>query len=86
MANNIVKTAQGKEIDIEALRLQNEDTIAVGNMHVNARGDQLSPVTGEVVKTRNERMRDYYKLHSEVPNDAPIETSAKKVKQPKKGN
>jgi hypothetical protein len=70
MPNNIT-TANGNAIDMEALRLKNEKTVAVGNMRVNARGDELSPTTGEVTRTKNERMTDYYKLHSLVPTEKP---------------
>ena len=44
---------QGKVIDFDSLRLSNELTPAVGNMKVNARGDQIRP-NGEIVKTRDE--------------------------------
>lgn len=64
---NIMVTANGKTIDMETLKLKNEKTVAVGNMRVNARGDELSPTTGEIVKTREQRMRDHYRLHSTVP-------------------
>lgn len=62
------KTANGKLIDMDGLRLKNEDTIALGNMRTNARGDELGP-GGRVIKTRNERMNENYKLHSMVPKD-----------------
>jgi hypothetical protein len=62
------KTANGKLVDMDGLRLKNEDTIALGNMRTNARGDELGP-GGKVVKTRNERMNENYKLHSMVPKD-----------------
>lgn len=65
--NNIIVTANGNALDMEALKIKNEKTVAVGNMRVNARGDELSPTTGEVTKTRNQRMTDYYRLHSVVP-------------------
>lgn len=55
----IYRSSQGKPVDIELIRLRNEETIAVGNMKVNARGDELGP-GGVVVKTRNEVMDDYY--------------------------
>jgi hypothetical protein len=64
---NITVTANGNAIDMEALRLKNEKSVAVGNMKVNARGDEISPTTGEVTRTRNQRMTDYYRLHSTVP-------------------
>ena len=62
MSRNTYKTAQGQIIDIDNLRLVNEGTIAVGNMKVNARGDQVKP-DGSVIKTRNELMKDQYKLN-----------------------
>ena len=46
----------GKQIDIDAIQHTNAEVIAVGNMNVNARGDQLGP-GGKVVKTRNEVMK-----------------------------
>lgn len=65
--SRIVVTANGNTIDMETLKLKNEKTVAVGNMRVNARGDEISPTTGEVVKTREKRMSEYYKIHSTVP-------------------
>ena len=57
------RTAQGKAVDLDGLILVNERTIAVGNMGVNARGDELGP-GGIVVNTRNQIMDDYYKLNT----------------------
>jgi hypothetical protein len=57
------RTAQGKAVDLDGLILVNERTIAVGNMGVNARGDELGP-GGIVVNTRNQVMDDYYKLNT----------------------
>lgn len=71
MSNKTVITANGNSLDMEALRLKHEKTVAVGNMRVNARGDELSASSGEVVRTRNQRMNDYYKLHSTVPTAKP---------------
>ena len=56
---NKYKTAHGKTIDIDSLRLQNEKVIAVGNMKVNARGDQLGR-GGEIIQTRNQLMAQQY--------------------------
>jgi hypothetical protein len=69
------KSANGKLVDIDGLRLANEDTIAVGNMRVNARGDELG-AGGKVVKTRNEKMNENYKLHTMVPKDDVVHTDA----------
>lgn len=49
----IYKTMQGKTIDFDSLRLNNELVPAVGNMKVNARGDKLGS-HGNIVKTRDE--------------------------------
>ena len=53
------RTAQGKTLDIEKLRLQNELIPAIGNMRVNARGDQLGP-GGRVVKNREDMVNEHY--------------------------
>ena len=51
---------RGKEVDMEKLTIRNELTPAVGNLKVNARGDQLGP-GGQIVKTKEELLQDYYK-------------------------
>ena len=56
---NKYRSAHGKTIDIDRLRLVNEKTIAVGNMKVNARGDQLGR-GGEIIQTRNQVMNQQY--------------------------
>lgn len=66
--SKLYRTATGKVVDLDQLMLRNEDSIAVGNMKVNARGDELGP-GGKVVKTRNQRVSEAYKLHGMVPVD-----------------
>jgi hypothetical protein len=56
------RTARGVPVDMDRIRLANEQTIAVGNMKVNARGDQLGP-GGKVIKTRQQIMAEKNKLH-----------------------
>jgi hypothetical protein len=66
------RTAHGKTVDIDKLRLVNEKTIAVGNMKVNARGDQLGQ-GGKIIATRNQVMNQQYKIHGTmVGDDLPI--------------
>ena len=55
----VVRSMRGKEVDMEKLNLKNETTPAVGNMKVNARGDELGP-GGKIVRTREEILKDYY--------------------------
>lgn len=59
MSRQTYRTAQGKPIDMDALRVRNEGTVAVGNMKTNARGDELGP-GGIVVRTRDQVMKEYY--------------------------
>jgi hypothetical protein len=56
------RTARGLSIDMDRIRLANENTIAVGNMKVNARGDQLG-AGGKIIKTRQQIMAEKNKLH-----------------------
>jgi hypothetical protein len=59
MARGVYRTAQGKFINMDNLRLQNEQERAIGNMKVNARGDKIDN-QGNVVKRRNEVIKDHY--------------------------
>ena len=75
----IHRTAQGKPLDMEALRLKNEMVPALGNMRVNARGDLLGP-GGKVIKTREMRMDEFYRARpgkSERPTKGPVPTSGR---------
>jgi hypothetical protein len=53
------KTAQGKILDMDKLRLLHEREIAVGNMNVNARGDVIDQY-GNIVKKKNDIIKDKY--------------------------
>lgn len=75
----VYTTANGKQINLDALIAQNESTIAVGNMKVNARGDQLGP-GGRVEAGKNQVMQEYYKLNTPVAVDAAPTPSVKKQK------
>lgn len=55
----IYRSMQGKEIDIDKLRIRNETTLAVGNARVNARGDEIGP-GGKIIKKREEIVTEYY--------------------------
>ena len=70
------RTMQGKAIDMDLLRQRNELTPAVGNVRVNARGDELGP-GGKIIKKREEVLRDYYEdnvapTEFETPTAEPI--------------
>jgi hypothetical protein len=54
-------------IDMDAVKLSNEDAIAVGNMKVNARGDKLGP-GGRVEIGRNQVMDQAYAVNTSRTN------------------
>jgi hypothetical protein len=56
---------------MDRLRLANETSIAVGNMKVNARGDQLGP-GGKIVKTRAQILAEKNKLYGALADDTPV--------------
>lgn len=73
---NKFKTAGGKTIDIDNLRLMNEKTIAVGNMKVNARGDQLGK-GGEIIMPRSQVMAQQYpKMQTPIATNESINNVA----------
>ena len=56
MTRKVYKSAMGKPVDLGSLILQNEGVRAVGNMNVNARGDQLNS-DNRVIETKNQRVQ-----------------------------
>lgn len=72
---------QGREIDLDQLRNRNEMTLAVGNVRVNARGDELGP-GGKIIRRREEIMAEYHAAHpDEVQASKPVEKTV--VETPK---
>lgn len=69
--SKIYKTARGKSIDIDKIKLANETAVAVGNMRVNARGDQLG-AGNKIAATRNQIMDQVYAVEDAPysPNDS----------------
>ena len=62
------RTSSGKSVDVGALLLANETAPAIGNMNVNARGDEIDPA-GNITKSREDIMREYNELNTMVPSD-----------------
>ena len=54
------KSAKGKVVDMAAMARQHENTRAVSNVPINAKGDIIDN-RGKVVKTREEAKKEYYK-------------------------
>lgn len=55
----VYRTMQGKSVNMDMLRKRNELTPAVGNVSVNARGDELGP-GGQIIRKREEIVKEYY--------------------------
>jgi hypothetical protein len=55
----LYQSIRGKTVDMEKLTLMHETEPAVGNVRVNARGDELGS-GGKVVRTREQVLQDYY--------------------------
>jgi hypothetical protein len=72
------RTMQGRAIDMDKLRSQNELTPAVGNMKVNARGDEIGK-GGKIVRTREQVMSTYYEGNPKATPDGDVQ-----VQQPVK--
>jgi hypothetical protein len=55
----VYRSMQGKQVDMESLAARNETMPAVGNVRMNARGDELGP-GGVVVRKREDIVNDHY--------------------------
>lgn len=79
MTRKVYRTAQGRMIDLGALQLQNENTRAVGNMGVNARGDLLDN-QNKPIKSRNQQVNKQYNKQMSNVSNRPVHSSAKAAK------
>ena len=70
--NSLYKSLQGKLVDIDMLRQKNELTPAIGNMRVNARGDQIGK-GGKIVRSRESLLKDYYASQDGMPTEKMVE-------------
>ena len=74
MAKGKYRSAQGKIVDMNALVANNETVPSIGNMAVNARGDEILS-DGTIIKTREQLMKEYHNLSTMIPEDGPIPES-----------
>jgi hypothetical protein len=68
------RSMQGKVVDLELLSAKNELVPAIGNVRVNARGDELGP-GGRIVRKREDIIAEYY---ANNPNAVPDETMGRR--------
>ena len=83
-------TYRGVTMDMDSLRRENEKTPAIGNMKVNAKGDQIN--RGVVTKTADQIARENHRIQTTVvstglkgkqPDATGISVEPTKVKTPK---
>ncbi len=67
-------------VDMGALMLENENTRAVGNMNVNARGDVLDS-SNRVVETKNKQVAKHYQRQTASPANHLPTTSTQAAKK-----
>jgi hypothetical protein len=79
MAKKVYRTAQGKHLDFQAMITQGEMVPAVGNMNVNARGDEIDS-SGNIIRSRDEIMQEYHKVNSMVPTDEPVHANVEEAR------
>jgi len=81
----VYKSARGKMIDIDRIKLSNENTNAVGNMRVNARGDLIG-ANGQVAMGRNQIMDQAYAVADAPysPNDPEVFKQQQKMAESSK--
>jgi hypothetical protein len=75
------RSMQGKEVDMDKLMRQNELMPAIGNVKVNARGDELGP-GGRIVKKREDIIAEYYENNPKAIPDRLEPIPAKKAPKP----
>lgn len=59
---------QGKEVDMDKLIRQHELMPAVGNVRVNARGDELG-AGGQIVRKREDIVAEYYESNPKAKKE-----------------
>lgn len=75
MTRKTYRTAQGKTVDLGALMLNNENTKAVGNMKVNARGD-LVDGWNRPIDRRTQQVQKQYDRQVTNVRDEPVPRAA----------
>jgi hypothetical protein len=80
MAQKIYKSAMGRVVDLGALMLENENTRAVGNMNVNARGDTLDSAN-RVIESKPKQVQKHYQRQSTNTSATPPTSSTREAKK-----
>lgn len=74
------RSMQGRPVDMEKLMGQNELMPAIGNVRVNARGDELGP-GGTIIRKREEVIAEYYENNPNAAMEKNIEPVQTKIEE-----
>jgi len=77
----VYRSMQGKQVDLDQLRKKNELTPAVGNVRMNARGDELGP-GGKIIRSKEEIVKEYYQRTPQPDVLPETETVTKETEKP----
>ena len=80
MAKKVYRTAQGKKVDMGAILLRNEETRAVGNMSVTARGDNIDR-NNNPIESRNSKVNRAYAKQATNVSDGPVVDPSKVLEE-----
>ena len=67
----MAKSIKGRDVNFHDLKTKNPNLTAIGNVRMNARGDQLGK-NGKVVKTREQLAQEYHKKVENPVKNVPI--------------
>lgn len=81
MTKKIYRSAMGKTVDIGALMLQNENTRAVGNMGVNARGDVVNN-QNQIIEKRARQVQRQADRNAKATRSTSVATSNAAARTP----
>lgn len=74
----MVRSIKGKQVDMGRLAAENRNTVAVGNMQVNAAGDSI--VRGAVKDTATQQAKFFYKtMATKVVENVSLKTSPEEL-------
>lgn len=76
----VYQTARGKSVDLDLLIQRNELTPAVGNVRVNARGDELGP-GGKIIKKREDVLASYYNQEKTMKDETLSATESREFEE-----
>jgi len=80
MTGSMYKSILGKEVNMEQLINQHEMTVAVGNVRVNARGDELGP-GGKIIRKHEDVIKEISSSQIVPDYTRPVAQAEKPVTQ-----